>query len=90
MAEELCTHLSSVRDVEPLSRRGCEECLAMGDTWVHLRLCMSCGQVGCCDDSKNKHARKHAGTSGHPVVRSLEPGERWLYCFPDDLGFDPE
>ena len=56
----------------------------MGDEWVHLRLCMSCGHVGCCDDSKNRHARSHAGTGSHPIVRSFEPGERWLYCFIDD------
>ncbi len=56
----------------------------MGDEWVHLRLCMSCGHVGCCDDSKNRHARAHAGMGSHPIVRSFEPGERWLYCFFDD------
>jgi len=79
-----CRHLNLIQDVEPRTPEGCEECLAMGDTWVHLRLCMSCGQVGCCDDSRNRHARAHAGSSGHPIVRSHEPGESWLYCFVDD------
>jgi len=65
--------------------KGCEECLAMGDTWVHLRLCMACGHVGCCDDSKNKHATKHFKKVGHPLIRSLEPGEGWGFCFVDDL-----
>lgn len=73
-----------IHDVTPRTPNGCEECLAMGDRWVHLRLCMTCGHVGCCDDSKNRHARKHA-RGGHPIVRSFEPGERWLYCFADDL-----
>jgi uncharacterized UBP type Zn finger protein len=60
---------------------GCEECLAMGDTWVHLRLCVHCGHVGCCDDSKNRHATKHHAQTGHPVIRSQEPGESWLWCY---------
>ncbi len=79
-----CAHLSAIKKVEPRTPNGCEECLAVGDTWVHLRLCMSCGHVGCCDDSKNRHARKHAGHEDHPIVRSFEPGERWLYCFVDE------
>jgi CPA2 family monovalent cation:H+ antiporter-2 len=90
MSEELCDHLLEVHDVTPLSKRGCEECLQRGDRWVHLRLCMECGNVGCCDDSKNKHASKHSRASGHPVVRSIEPGEKWLYCYADDLFFDPD
>jgi uncharacterized UBP type Zn finger protein len=87
--EKLCEHLANVHEPKPNSTRGCEECLALGDTWVHLRLCMECGQVGCCDNSKNKHATKHAHATGHPVERSFEPGERWLYCYPDDLFYDP-
>ena len=63
---------------------GCEECLAIGDTWVHLRLCLECGHVGCCDSSKNKHATKHCHATHHPVIRSLEPGERWLWCYVDE------
>ncbi|HEY6115586.1 MAG TPA: UBP-type zinc finger domain-containing protein [Candidatus Dormibacteraeota bacterium] len=79
-----CAHLSSIKDVRPKTPEGCEECLASGDGWVHLRLCMTCGHVGCCDDSKNKHARRHAGGENHPIVRSFEPGENWVYCFVDD------
>jgi uncharacterized UBP type Zn finger protein len=90
MADELCPHLLEVHDIEPRTPEGCEECLKVGDGWVHLRLCMECGQVGCCNDSKNKHAARHAHATGHPVVRSQEPGERWLYCYPDDAFFDPE
>ena len=91
IADELCAHLRDVGgDVEPRTPEGCEECLKTGDGWVHLRLCMACGHVGCCDDSKNKHATKRVRASGHPVVRSLEPGESWLYCYPDDLFYDPE
>jgi uncharacterized UBP type Zn finger protein len=79
-----CSHLGAVREVQPRTPEGCEECLAAGDRWVHLRLCTSCGHVGCCDDSKNRHARKHAQHEAHPIVRSFEPGESWLYCFVDD------
>jgi uncharacterized UBP type Zn finger protein len=79
-----CTHLDQIRPVEPQTPGGCEECLAKGDTWVHLRLCLSCGHVGCCDSSKNKHARKHSHRSSHPVIRSFEQGEDWKYCYLDD------
>ena len=90
MSEELCVHLNELGDdPEPRTPGGCEECLKSGDRWVHLRLCMACGHVGCCNDSKNRHAMKHARSSGHPVVRSFEPGERWLYCYPDDAFLDP-
>ena len=88
--EELCEHLLSAGDAQPKTPEGCEECLRIGDTWVHLRLCTKCGHVGCCDDSKNKHASKHVRAMQHPVVKSLEPGERWLYCYADDLFYDPE
>ena len=82
--EETCQHLATMHHhVRPHSK-GCEECLKMGDSWVHLRLCMQCGHVGCCDDSKNKHARRHADGENHPIVRSFEPGENWVYCFVDD------
>jgi hypothetical protein len=87
--EDGCAHLASVdRSVRPHSK-GCEECLKMGDRWVHLRLCMACGHVGCCDDSKNRHATKHFHATKHPIVRSLEPGEEWGWCFVDQVGFDP-
>jgi K+:H+ antiporter len=70
--------------VAPLSK-GCAECLAMGDAWVHLRACLSCGHVGCCDQSKNKHASKHYEQTGHPLIRSLEPLDDWTYCFEDEV-----
>jgi uncharacterized UBP type Zn finger protein len=68
---------------------GCEECLQSGDSWVHLRVCLTCGHVGCCDDSKNKHATKHYHATGHPVIRSDEPGETWGWCYVDKLFKDP-
>ncbi len=83
-----CSHLKDIRAVHP-NAKGCEECLRMGDSWVHLRLCLSCGHVGCCDSSKNKHATKHFRATHHPVMRSLEPGETWGWCFVDELMFDP-
>jgi uncharacterized UBP type Zn finger protein len=79
---EGCAHLGQAR-VSTTSKRGCEECLKTGDSWVHLRLCMECGHVGCCDSSKNKHATKHFHRTQHPVVRSLEPGESWIWCYVD-------
>ena len=79
-----CSHLDQIRDVRP-NANGCEECLAMGDTWVHLRLCRSCGHVGCCDSSKNKHASAHFRETTHPIVASLEPGEDWSWCYADEV-----
>jgi monovalent cation:H+ antiporter-2, CPA2 family len=79
-----CAHLDAVKDVSPRTQ-GCEECLAMGDTWVHLRLCRTCGHVGCCDDSKNTHARKHFHAAGHPIITSFEIGEDWSWCYIDEL-----
>ena len=78
-----CTHMDQV-EFTTTEKRGCEECLKMGDQWVHLRLCMVCGHVGCCDSSKNKHATKHFHRTKHPLVRSLERGERWIWCYVDD------
>lgn len=83
-----CTHRDSIQIVTP-SGEGCFECLQSGDTWVHLRLCLTCGHVGCCDDSRNRHARKHAAVSGHPIVRSFEPGEDWMWCFIDETYVQP-
>jgi hypothetical protein len=83
MPEE-CTHTDEIRDVTPGSR-GCEECLATGGRWVHLRICRSCGHVGCCDSSPNKHARKHFETTHHPIMQSFEPGEDWMWCFVDNV-----
>ena len=76
-------HLALVRPVSPRTN-GCEECLRLGTPWVHLRLCLTCGKVGCCDSSPMRHARAHAGSSGHVVVRSLEPGESWRWCYAHD------
>ena len=81
----LCQHLAKSKYVAP-SVHVCKECVAMGDTWVHLRTCLECGHVGCCDSSKNKHATKHYHRSKHPVIRSMEPGERWIWCYADEAG----
>jgi uncharacterized UBP type Zn finger protein len=82
-----CTHLDQIQDIKPRTR-GCEECLKKGDRWVHLRLCLSCGHVGCCDSSRNRHATKHFHATGHAIVRSLEPGENWGWCYIDELILD--
>ncbi len=79
-----CTHLDQIQDVKPKTE-GCEECLKSGDNWVHLRMCLVCGHVGCCDSSKNKHASKHFQATEHPVMRSAEPGEDWGWCFADKV-----
>ncbi|MGH8622298.1 MAG: UBP-type zinc finger domain-containing protein [Burkholderiales bacterium] len=84
-----CTHLAHVHDVQPRTPNGCEECLKMNGWWVHLRLCLECGHVGCCDNSPHKHATKHFHQSHHPVIRSFEPGEDWGYCYVDDLMMEP-
>ena len=83
-SDEICSHLESIETVTQAARRECEECVKIGSRWVHLRTCQTCGTTRCCDSSPNRHASKHAHASGHPVVASAEPGERWLYCFPDD------
>ncbi|WP_460203625.1 ubiquitin carboxyl-terminal hydrolase 14 [Scytonema sp. NUACC21] len=77
-----CTHLNQLQAAKPRAN-GCEECLASGDTWVHLRFCLICGRVGCCDSSKNKHATKHFHSTGHPLIKSLEAGETWGWCYID-------
>lgn len=79
-----CAHLAYVRPVSP-SAPGWEECLTLGDDWVHLRICLSCGHVGCCDESKNKHATKHYRTTVHPIMASFEPGEDWRWCYVDEM-----
>lgn len=84
-----CAHLDHVRAVTPGTPNGCEECLAIGSRWVHLRLCLECGHVGCCDDSPNKHATKHFHSSKHPVIRSFERGEDWGWCYVDQLFLEP-
>jgi uncharacterized UBP type Zn finger protein len=82
-----CAHRDQVADVAPRTQ-GCEECLATGDRWVHLRLCLTCGHVGCCDSSKNKHATQHYHATQHPIVQSLEPGEGWAWCYADEEFFE--
>jgi uncharacterized UBP type Zn finger protein len=84
-----CTHLDQIQDVDPRTPDGCEECLAAGQSWVHLRLCLTCGHVGCCDNSRGKHATKHFHRSQHPIIRSLEPGEDWGWCYVDELFMEP-
>jgi uncharacterized UBP type Zn finger protein len=79
-----CEHLAAATDAEPLTPNGCAECLAEGGGWVHLRLCLSCGHVGCCDSSPSRHATAHFGATGHPVVRSFEVGESWRWCYADE------
>jgi uncharacterized UBP type Zn finger protein len=87
MSHASCSHLATIRDVKP-SAAGCQECLVLGDTWVHLRMCLECGHAGCCDSSKNKHATKHHHASKHPIITSLQPGEHWKYCYVDDLAWE--
>ena len=82
-----CTHLDTIRDVNP-NTQGCEECLKTGDTWVHLRMCLHCAHVGCCNSSKNKHAAKHFHARKHPIARSIEPEENWAWCYVDELLLD--
>ena len=83
----VCEHLDQVRVERPEQVEGCEDCLAIGGTWVHLRVCRTCGKVGCCDSSPNRHATKHARASEHPIITSAEPGEDWSYCYIDDVAF---
>jgi uncharacterized UBP type Zn finger protein len=81
-----CTHLDTIEITElPAAVDGCEDCLREHGVWLHLRICLACGHVGCCDDSPGQHASRHAAASGHPVIRSLEPGEEWSWCFVDEV-----
>ena len=82
MSTAACTHVDQIRPVHPHTK-GCEECLATGGRWVHLRMCLTCGHVGCCDSSPNRHATKHFRGTQHPIVQSVEPGESWRWCFVD-------
>jgi hypothetical protein len=86
MTKPACTHLDQVQKVDP-SGDGCVECLADGGRWVHLRVCMTCGHVGCCDSSPGKHATAHYHSAGHPLVQSYEPGEDWWWCYQDNVAF---
>ena len=82
--DNACSHLNQIRPVMP-SARGCEECLKSGDKWVHLRLCLTCGHVGCCDSSPNKHATAHFRETNHPLIKSIEPGDDWGWCYRDEI-----
>ena len=81
---ESCEHLGQIKSVTP-SAKGCEDCLKTGGRWLHLRLCESCGHVGCCDSSPNRHATAHHDATGHPIIRSLQPGEVWSWCYEDEV-----
>lgn len=80
-----CSHITGITTVKQPLRQVCDECIKTGDSWVHLRTCQTCGATLCCDNSPKRHATKHAHESGHPVVASAEPGERWLYCYTDEV-----
>jgi hypothetical protein len=84
MIESPCAHLTVITELKLARRQVCEACITSGETWVHLRTCQECGATLCCDSSPNRHASKHAHATGHPVIASAEPGERWLYCFLHD------
>ncbi len=81
-----CKHFDEIGEAGPMSEE-CDDCLKIGDKWVHLRLCLKCGYVGCCNNSKNKHAAKHFKKTAHPLIKSLEPGEEWIWCFIDEKFF---
>ncbi len=82
-----CEHIRLAHDLKPKAQV-CEDCMKIGGRWVHLRLCLECGHAGCCDSSPNRHASKHFHASGHPIMRSIEPGEDWGWCFVDEVEFD--
>jgi hypothetical protein len=84
---DYCEHVAAIADVTP-SAKGCEDCLKIGASWVHLRLCRNCGHVGCCDSSPNRHATKHFHGVGHPMIQSFETGEDWGYCYVDDMFYE--
>ncbi len=85
MPDEICEHIRAIETLKVAKQHVCEECVKIGARWVHLRTCQTCGTTRCCDSSPNKHASAHAKSSKHPVVSSAEPGERWLWCYPDEL-----
>jgi hypothetical protein len=87
MANKTCSHLATIKRVHP-SAKGCEECLKTGSPWVHLRICRSCGHVGCCDDSPNRHAHKHFHSTQHPVIEGYDPPEGWGWCYLDEVFID--
>ena len=83
MPDQSCTHIDAIAAIKQAERYECDECVKIGSGWVHLRTCQECGRTQCCDSSPNRHATKHAQATGHPVIASAEPGERWVYCYPD-------
>jgi hypothetical protein len=83
MPDRSCTHIGAIATIKQPERRECNECVKIGSGWIHLRTCQECGRTHCCDSSPNRHATRHARATGHPVIASAEPGERWLYCYPD-------
>ena len=90
-----CRHADEAIETPPLREEAkaglvCEECVKIGSDWVHLRICRTCGKVGCCDNSPNRHATRHANESGHPIISSAQPGEKWTYCYVDDLFWDED
>ncbi len=87
--QQPCSHLDQIRDVQPQTPGVCGECVRLGDSWVHLRLCLTCGHVGCCDSSPNRHATAHFRSTGHPLVQSHEPGEDWIWCYVDEVTLEP-
>jgi len=88
MADPVCTHLDQIEITDPPETiAGCEECLKIGARWMHLRMCETCGKIGCCDSSPNRHASTHAHEADHPILRSVEPGENWSWCVVDEVGF---
>jgi hypothetical protein len=84
MSNEPCAHIAEIGEIKLPATRACEACVPIGSPWVHLRTCQECGITLCCDSSPNRHASQHAAAAGHPVNASAQPGERWLYCYPDD------
>ena len=91
MTMQVCSHRDQIRvETLPASIAGCEECLSIGSGWVHLRMCMICGKIGCCDSSPNRHASGHARAASHPIIRSAEPGEDWSWCYLDEVVFSVE
>ena len=88
MNATVCTHLDEISVLElPPSVEGCDDCLRTGGEWLHLRICLACGHIGCCDSSPDRHASAHAHAASHPIIRSLEPGEEWCWCYVDELAF---
>ena len=89
MNDDRCAHFTEIVPIEPKTPTGCEECLAAGGRWLHLRLCLKCGHVGCCDNSPGRHATKHFHQSRHPMIRSFEPEEEWGWCYADEQFLEP-